>query len=245
MPEVCTFSSRYPLPAVTVDTVLLTISARARVECLLIRRGQPPFAGKWALPGGFVDVGGGYRAGLEQGEDLAAAAARELLEETGLDVARHDVFLEQLFTFGDTGRDPRGRVISVAYYALVSSDYAPMVVAGDDADAVVWSPLREDGEGVTHAPLAFDHDRIVKAALDRVRGKIDYDPRLVRALLPSSFTQSEFRRVHEILKGARYDPSNFSKRFKRMLEDGRFEIVEGTRALRGAGRPPRLYRFCS
>ena len=232
----------YPLPAVSVDTVLLTISPRAQLECLLIRRGAPPFRGDWALPGGFVDVGGGYAEGVSQGEDLEVAAARELLEETGLDVHRHELFLEQLYTFGAAGRDPRGRVITVAYYALVSPEYAPIANAGDDAAAVDWRPVVDLGgeDGVT---LAFDHLTIVQAALDRVRGKIDYDPRLVRALLPAEFTQSEFRRVHEIIKGASYDRSNFAKRFRRMIEDGRFAPCEGRRALRGAGRPPRLYRF--
>ncbi|MGB1699303.1 MAG: NUDIX hydrolase [Nannocystaceae bacterium] len=236
------FHYDYPLPAVAVDMVILTISRRAELSCLLVRRGEPPFEGSWALPGGFLDVGGGYRAGTEQGEDLHNAAARELQEETGLSVDRHQIFLEQLYTFGAAGRDPRGRVITVAYYALLSVEFAPLLRAGDDAREVMWHPVVE-AERSQELALAFDHREIIRVALERVRGKIDYDPRLVRALLPDEFTQSEFRRVHETIKGARYDKSNFSKRFRRMLEDGRFEATDEKRALRGAGRPPKLYRF--
>ncbi len=237
------YTYEYPLPAVAVDMVILTIDPRAHLSCLLVRRGEDPFKGAWALPGGFVDVGAGYRAGPAQGEDLRAAAARELREETGLEVGRHQVFLEQLYTFGAAGRDPRGRVITVAYYALVSVEFAPFVRAGDDARDVRWHPISADEDNPSDLPLAFDHEEIVRSALERVRGKVDYDPRLVRALLPEEFTQSEFRRVHELIKGARYDKSNFSKRFRRMLEDGRFEATDAKKALRGAGRPPKLYRF--
>lgn len=237
------YTYEYPLPAVAVDMVILTISRHGQLSCLLVRRGGNPFQGAWALPGGFVDVGAGYRAGKAQGEDLRSAAVRELREETGLEVDRHQVFLEQLYTFGAADRDPRGRVITVAYYALVSVDFAPFVRAGDDAHDVRWQPVLADEDALSDLPLAFDHEEIIRSALERVRGKIDYDPRLVRALLPDEFTQSEFRRVHEMIKGARYDKSNFSKRFRRMLEDGRFEATDATKVLRGAGRPPKLYRF--
>lgn len=235
------YSYSYPLPAVAVDMVILTISPRNELCYLLVRRGEAPFKDAWALPGGFVDVGDGYRPDRPQGEDLRAAAARELEEETGLDLERHQVFLEQLYTFGDAGRDPRGRVITVAYYALVSVDFAPFIRAGDDARDVRWHPVLE--EAAAPVRLAFDHPAIIRAALERIRGKVDYDPRLVQALLPDEFTQSEFRRVHEVIKGACYDKSNFAKRFRRMLEDGRFEATDAKRSLRGAGRPPKLYRF--
>jgi 8-oxo-dGTP diphosphatase len=230
----------YPLPALTVDTVIFTI-AKGRLRVLLIKRGEKPFKGNWAIPGGFVEVGGGYAAGRKQGEGLDAAAARELQEETGLDAKRDGVFLEQLYTFGTPGRDPRGRVVSVAYYALVSPDVSNRIRPGDDAAEADWLDVPDP----THhkLSLAFDHDLILQTALDRIRGKIDYDPRIARGLLSSEFTQKEFRRVHEIVKGETYDRSNFAKRFRRLLTDGLFVPVGTTRELRGAGKPPKLYRF--
>jgi 8-oxo-dGTP diphosphatase len=231
----------YPLPACTVDMVIFTIR-NGRLMVLLIRRRDDPFKDHWAIPGGFVDVGVGHAAEGEQGESIEAAAERELLEETGLQRDRDNVFLEQLFTFGDPGRDPRGRVITISHYALISPEAYHRVQAGDDAKEAEWfdvADVVEDGD----VELAFDHDKILRVAVERVRGKIDYDPRLVRALLPEEFTAKEFRRVHEIVKGVTYDSSNFSKRFRRMVEDGRFEELEETKELRGQGRPPRLYRF--
>lgn len=250
------FSYDYPLPAVTVDLVIFTISRRGVLEVLLIERRDDPFKGCRALPGGFVEVGSGYNGKNNQGEDVLQAAARELKEETGLDVVRDNIFLEQLCTFGTPGRDPRGRVITVAHLALVGMDVAPRIQAGDDAAAAIWTPFWNNttlweerpssmvGVTVDQLPqLAFDHGEILKTALQRLRGKIDYDPRLTRALLPAEFTLSEFRRVHEIVKGTAYDASNFSKRFTRMVEDGKIFQTEGTAQLQGAGRPPRLYRF--
>lgn len=228
---------KYPLPACTVDMVVFTIR-RSRLLVLLIQRADDPFQGHWALPGGFVEVGVGHAPAGDQGESLNDAAARELQEETGLERDRDGVFLEQLYTFGDPGRDPRGRVISVAYYALISPEAYHRVTAGSDARKAEWF----DAEDLPDA-LAFDHAEILAVALDRVRGKIDYDPRLARALLPDEFTAKEFRRVHEIVKGTSYDVSNFSKRFRRMVEDGRFVETSDTKETRGAGRPTRLYRF--
>ena len=242
----------YPLPAVTVDMVIFTISKAGQLQVLLIKRRDEPFKDHWAVPGGFVEVGVGHKSKGEQGESLYDAAARELKEETDLDVERDGVFLEQLFTFGDPGRDPRGRVISVAYYALVSPDATARVRAGDDATEALWFPFGRKHfatEGTYSAEvgvlpdLAFDHDKVLTSALDRIRGKMDYDPRLARALLPESFTQKQFRRVHEIVKGESYDRSNFAKRFKRMVEDGRFIECDETQELPGGGRPPKLYRF--
>lgn len=243
------YSYRHPLPAVTVDIVIFTISRRGELDVLLIERGDVPFKGQHALPGGFVDVGDGYRDDAPQGESLDGAAARELREETGLDVERDDVFLEQLYTFGTPGRDPRGRVISVAYYALVGMDVAPRVRAGDDAARAFWVSVRSTDafdaspEEEPTVSLAFDHARILRVAAERVRGKIDYDPRIARALLPAEFTVNEFRRVHEIVKGVSQDSSNFSKRFRRMLEDGRVEEVGAMSGMQDRGRPSALYRF--
>jgi 8-oxo-dGTP diphosphatase len=135
----------YPRPAVTADMVVVTRDKRRRV--MLIRRKHDPFAGKWALPGGFI----------EMDETLEASARRELLEETGLEVGE----VEQLGTFGDPGRDPRGRTISVAYLARVdAADLRP--VAADDAAEVAWHPLNQP------PPLAFDHDKILAGARQRL-----------------------------------------------------------------------------
>lgn len=238
---------KYPLPAVTVDMVIFTLSKRGELNVLLIERGDEPFEGCHALPGGFIEVGVGYVPEGDQGESGRAAAERELEEETGLRAERDGVFMEQLYTFAEPDRDPRGRVISIAHYALVAPDVAPRVRprGGDDTVAAGWFPIigshayDEDNPVV----LAFDHEKILAMALERIRGKIDYDPRIARGLLPAEFTQKEFRRVHEIVKGETYDASNFSKRFRRMVEDGRFVAVGAEKELRGAGRPPKLYRF--
>jgi len=236
------FSYAYPLPANTVDMVIFTIR-RDTLKLLLIKRRDDPFQDHWAIPGGFVEVGVGHAPEGDQGEDLDAAAERELLEETGLRRDRDEVFLEQLYTFGTPGRDPRGRVITIAYYALISPEAYHRVEAGDDAKEAAWFDVSDVVGETGGVELAFDHGKILHTAVDRVRGKIDYDPRLVRALLPEEFTAKEFRRVHEIVKGITYDKSNFSKRFRRMVEDGRFVELDETKEHRGAGRPARLYKF--
>lgn len=232
----------YPLPACTVDMVIFTIR-NGRLMVLLIKRRDKPFKGQWAIPGGFVDVGVGHAPRGKQGEGLDEAAARELLEETSLRRERDNVFLEQLYTFGTPGRDPRGRVITVAYYALISPEAYHRVEAGDDAAEAEWFHVPDVIGETGGMGLAFDHDEILATAVDRIRGKIDYDPRLVRALLPEEFTAKEFRRVHEIVKGTTWDTSNFYKRWRRMVEDGRFEELDEMKEQRGAGRPAHLYRF--
>jgi len=226
----------YPLPAITVDMAIFTIR-RNRLMALLIERRDKPYKGSWAIPGGFVDVGVGHKARGKQGESLEEAAERELREETGLLRDRDEVFLEQLYTFGNPGRDPRGRVITVAYYALISPEAYHRVEAGDDAVEAVWFDVEELPK------MAFDHEDIMAIAVERIRGKVDYDPRLTRALLPSEFTAPQFRRVHEVCKGTTYDSSNFNKRFKRMVEDGRIVETDELQEPEGAGRPARLYRF--
>ena len=216
----------FPRPSVTVDLVIFTI-VDCRLRLLLIRRKQEPFRGRWALPGGFVDVGDAFR---DQGEDLDAAAHRELREETGLS----GCFLEQLYTFGDAGRDPRMRVVSVAYYALIRPDLAPLVRAGSDAADVRWFE-------VDRLPrLAFDHGRIVDKAVHRLRGKLDYT-NIAFELVPATFTVADLRRVHEIVKGTAYDPANFRRKFLCLLDAGVIEEAPGRRAT--ATRPARVYRF--
>lgn len=219
-----------PRPCVAVDLVIFTI-LDADLKLLLVHRSAPPFKGSLALPGGFVRVG---PSSQNQGEDLEEAARRELKEETGLDPAA--VFLEQLYTFGKSHRDPRTRVISVAYYALVGPDLAPIVRAGGDATEAGWvsvSALAEDG-------LAFDHDEILAVALERIRGKIDYSD-IAFELVPPTFTIPELRAVHEVVKSVVYDPGNFRRRFQRMMTDGIIEEAPGKRVT--VSKPARVYRF--
>ncbi len=208
----------FPRPSVSVDLVVLTI-IDAQLRVLLVRRAGHPFKGQWALPGGFVRVGErasvAERAGnaSEQGEDVDAAARRELEEETGLSPSR--VFLEQLYTFGKAGRDPRMRVISVAYYALVRPDLAPIVQAGGDADGVQWLPV----EALGKTPLAFDHQEIAKTALERVRGKLEYS-HLAFDLVPLTFTIPELRTAFAIVLDKPQDPGNFRRRFNPCSKTG-------------------------
>jgi hypothetical protein len=161
-------------------------------------------------------------------ESLEEAARRELREETGVE----DVFLEQLYTFGDPGRDPRGRVITVAYYALVSPDRAPPLAGSDAAEAKWWPATR------TPAPLAFDHEAIIATALERLRGKLAYTA-IGFELLPRKFTLSQLQRVHEAILGEALDKRNFRKRV---------DALGVVRPLKesvnpGAGRPAQLFSF--
>lgn len=221
----------YPRPSVAVDLVVFTM-LDADLKVLLVRRGEAPQKGEHALPGGFVRVG---MTPTDQGESVDAAAARELAEETGLPADK--CYLEQLYTFGDAGRDTRGRVISVAYYALIRPTLAPLVRAGGDAEVAEWVSVS------TLAPhtLAFDHGRILEVGLARIRGKLDYSD-LAFALVPETFTIPELRSVHEVVKGRAYDKGNFRRRFQRMLADGVIAPAVGKR-ITGA-KPAKVYRFC-
>lgn len=220
----------YPRPSVAVDIVVLTI-LDTDLKVLLIRRKNHPFRGAWALPGGFVDVGDAEK---DQGEDLDEAARRRLSEETKL--PRGSVFLEQLYTFGKANRDPRMRVISVAYYALVRPDLAPFVGAGVDATDAGWRSVSE----LDALDLAFDHREIVDTALDRVRGKLDYS-NIAFELVPETFSIPELRAVFEVVYGAPQDPGNFRRRFNRMLEDGLIVRAPGKRLT--ASKPAQVFRF--
>ena len=207
---------KYPKPSVTVDVVLFTfIDGELRV--LLIQRKRDPFKGLWALPGGFV----------EKNEKLEEAAARELFEETRL----KDIYLEQLYTFGDPGRDPRGWTISVAYFAIVGADMTHKVKAGDDAGDADWFD-------VYHLPpLAFDHERIVSYALQRLRYKLEYTG-LGFLLLPEEFTLSQLQSVYEVVLQEKLDKRNFRKKILGM------GIIEETGKLQhGDHRPAKYYRF--
>ncbi|MEU4425207.1 NUDIX domain-containing protein [Actinoplanes sp. NPDC024001] len=205
------------MAAVTVDLVLLTIRG-GTLQVLLIRRGIPPFEGQWALPGGFV----------LPDEDLDGAAVRELREETGLDPrAGH---LEQLGAYGAVGRDPRGRVVTIAYLALLPDLPAP--VAGSDAAGAAWQPVESVGA------LAFDHERILGDGLERARAKLEYTP-LATAFCPPVFTVAELRGVYETVWQTRLDPRNFHRKVT-----GAEGFVEptGQTAIRDRGRPAQLFR---
>jgi 8-oxo-dGTP diphosphatase len=219
----------YPRPSVAVDLVVFTI-IDARLVVLLVRRKEHPFKGQWVVPGGFVRVG----EGADQGEDLDQAARRELKEETGLEADR--VHVEQLATFGKAGRDPRMRVISVAYVALVRPDLAPIVKAGGDAADVRWASLDE----LKRLELGFDHRQILDAALRRVRAGLESSG-VAFDLVPLTFTIPELRNVHAIVLDKEMDPGNFRRKFNRMLEDGLIEQAPGKRIT--TSKPATVYRF--
>jgi 8-oxo-dGTP diphosphatase len=199
---------------VTVDIVLFTIRDR-KLHLLLIKRLAKPFENRYALPGGFV----------QEDESLDAAAIRELREETGVD----RVYLEQLYTFGDPKRDPRGRVITVAYYALVPHNQS--LEAGTDAADAAWFPVTD------LPPLAFDHRKIVEYAHQRIRNKLDYT-NVGFELLPDKFTLTELQLVHEAILGESLDKRNFRRK---IIQKG---IVKPTKEWQQTGRKPaQLYRF--
>lgn len=211
------YTYEYPRPALTVDCVIFGLDESSKLKILLIQRALEPFKGAWALPGGFVDMD----------EDLEAAALRELAEETGV----RDVFIEQLYTFGQPGRDPRGRVVSVAYYALVNLAEHP-VEASSDADLVDWFELDQLPR------LAFDHDRILAVATDRLRGKVRYQP-IGFELLPEQFTLSQLQKLYETILGVeQLNKRNFRKR---ILDMGILQEVGKQEGV--AHRPAVLYRF--
>ena len=204
----------------TVDLVLFTI-IKDRLCVLVIRRGADPFKGRWALPGGFV----------EPDEDLERAARRELQEETGLDGRR--VHLEQLATYGDPHRDPRGRVVSVAYLALAPGLEEP--IAGSDAAGAAW--IHTDRLLGRRSDLAFDHALILKDGLNRARSKLEYTP-LATAFCPRDFTIAELRKVYEIVWGAKLDPRNFHRK----VTGTRGFVVDARKRRVERGRPAEVYR---
>jgi 8-oxo-dGTP diphosphatase len=186
------------------------------MKVLLIERGLEPFKGRWALPGGFVRVD----------ETLDEAARRELVEETGL----KNVFLEQLYTFGEVERDPRERVVSIAYYALVKlSEHAAK--AATDAANARWFPVSEVPR------LAFDHANILQTAIERLKGKVRYQP-IGFELLPPKFTLSQLQHLYEAVLGTELDKRNFRKK---VLSFGLLVPLKETQM--GRHRPAQLFRF--
>jgi 8-oxo-dGTP diphosphatase len=203
-------------PALAVDCVVFGLHDED-LKVLCIERDLAPFRGHWALPGGFVRMD----------ESVDAAARRELAEETGLE----RLYLEQLYTFGEIDRDPRGRVVTVAYYALVKLvDHR--VRAATDARAAAWFPVGR------RPRLAFDHDRIFEIALGRLRGKIRYRP-IGFELLPPKFTLSQLQRVYEVILQHPLDKRNFRKRL--LATELLVELGEVERDV--AHRAARLFRF--
>ena len=208
----------YPRPAVTVDVILFAFQ-HDTLTVLLVRRTNDPYTGKWALPGGFIG---------EQ-EDIYDAARRELKEETNVT----DVYLEQLYTFGQPDRDPRARVITVAYFALLSADEAAQQQeqGGSDAGEARWWNIYELPD------LAFDHQRILDYALQRLRWKLEWTA-LGFLLLPKEFTLSELQRVYETILHEPLDKRNFRRKILTA------DVLEETGNMRaGDHRPAKLYRF--
>lgn len=199
-----------------VDCVIFGLDQSTDIRVLLIKRAIPPYQGQWALPGGFV----------LPNENLDTAAKRELEEETGV----KEVFIEQLYTFGEPNRDPRGRVISVAYYALVNLEQHPTQAASDANDAQ-WFGIHDLPQ------LAFDHATILDVAIKRLDAKVRYQP-IGFELLPPKFTLSELQQLYESILGRKLNRRNFRSKILKM---GILEQLE--RQTNVAHRPAFLYQF--
>lgn len=221
-------AGKYERPSVTVDIVILTVFEQD-LKVLLIKRKLPPFKDRWAIPGGFVGIR----------ESLDTAARRELLEETGVE----DVYLEQLYTFGEPDRDPRTRVITVAYYALLKAGQVRNLRAGSDAGEVAWWSIYKLPE------LAFDHRPILDYTLQRLRGKLGYS-NIAFQLLPEKFTLTELQRVYEVILADKLDKRNFRKglsirELNRPADPTKTYMLEELPETRPGGNygPTKLFRF--
>lgn len=210
------YTYEYPRPAVTTDCVIFGFDD-GELKILLIERGIEPYLGKWALPGGFIDMD----------ENAESCARRKLVQETGL----KNIYMEQLYTFSAVNRDPRYRVVSIAYYALVKlSDYHAQ--AGTDATRIEWFSISDVPE------LAFDHTDILQKAKERLKGKIKYQP-IGFELLPEKFTMPELHHLYETVLQTKLDDRNFRKK---ML--GYNLLIDLKELQRGArNRAPKLYSF--
>lgn len=205
--------SDYPHPAVTVDIVIFTVIEN-HLKVLLVKRNDEPFKDTWALPGGFVRMD----------EDIKDAAERELKEETGVT----DVYLEQLYTFGDITRDPRGRVITVTYIALVNSENLTLHPSTDVKEANWFS--------IASLPkLAFDHKKILEYSYQRLKWKFEYTT-VAFSLLPKKFTISQILNIYEIVFDKKFDKRNFVKKIKNL------KILKPEETKKDVSfRPPKLY----
>ncbi|CCK80706.1 NUDIX hydrolase [Desulfobacula toluolica] len=211
-----TFVYKYARPALTADCVVFGLD-NEDLKVLLIQRDLYPFAGEWALPGGFVTVG----------ESVENTARRELAEETGL----HDIFLEQLYTFSDPDRDPREHVITVAYFALVNL-VEHQIHADTDARNAAWFEISDIPR------LAFDHEKILNTAYERLQGKIRYQP-IGFELLPKKFTLRQLQHLYEKILDRKLDKRNFRKKILKMGILKELDEIEKDVSHRAA----RLYRF--
>lgn len=203
-------------PSVTVDVLVFTIQ-NDLLKIALVKRGIEPFLDMWAIPGGFI----------RKGETLEDAAIRELAEETGV----KNVYLEQLYTFGDPKRDPRGRVITVSYFALIPSESIKFKPTTDVTQAK-WF------EANNLPALSFDHKKIIDYALERLRAKIEYS-NIVHGLLPKKFSLSKLQKVYEVILGEKLDKRNFRKKMSSLA----LLTPTGEKELKGAYRPAMLYQF--
>ncbi len=229
---------KYPTPAVTVDIVIFTLNEQNRLAVLLIRRKNYPYRGRWAIPGGFV----------EMEESIDTAAGRELFEETHVS----GVPIDQFGSFGDVDRDPRMRVISIAYMAFVPKN-ALQIRAGDDAkDARLFEIVREGGKIRLHGEeeewdiedLAFDHDKVLRTAIRRLCNRIEYTYDAF-ALLPDdqSFSIGELKRIYDAVLNKEQDLPNFRREFERKyVREGLVEKTGGSEK-RDSRRPAKLYRL--
>jgi 8-oxo-dGTP diphosphatase len=211
-----------PCVLLAVDLVILTLR-RASLQVLLIRRGVEPYLGAMALPGGFL---------RDDGEAIEAAARRELAEEAGLDA--DGLHLEQIGVYGDPGRDPRGRVVSVAYLAVAPR--LPEPVAGTDAVGARW--VLADEVLSSRLTVAFDHQRIVADGVERARSKLEHTS-LATAFCGEIFTVSDLQQVYEAVWGIRLDARNFYRKVQGTPE---FIVPDGVTRRAGTGRPARLFR---
>ena len=209
------YTYQYPHPAVTTDCVIFGYDLREGLSVLLVQRGIDPFKGRWAFPGGF----------LKMDEDADTGALRELKEETGFEASS----ITQFGAFTAVDRDPRERVITIAYLALVRKGD---VQGGDDAADARWFPV------TAVPPLAFDHDRILRLALERLKEQIHFRP-VGFELLPEVFTLSQLQALYEAILGVRFDRRNFASK---MLKLGLLQPT-GDRPTDAARRVPRVYRF--
>ena len=208
--------SEYEQPGITVDLVFFTVSDDS-LKVMLVKRAEAPYSGYWSLPGGFLKIG----------ESLEEAALRVLKEKTGVE----DVYIEQLYTFGDPSRDPRARVITVAYFALIPWKHLSQPESQKIAD-ITWHPADQLPR------LAFDHKKIAEYAVHRLRTKVSYS-NIVYGLMPKQFRLSELQRMYEVIINDKLDKRNFRKRMlatKLLQETGKKDI-------NGAHRPARLYQF--